>query len=157
MLLPAGARAQASSDADFLKTASQSDFTEITFSQLAETNATNPKVKMFAEKMVSDHTMLESNMKPFADKLGVQPVTTMDPDHQAKYDQLKTLTGADFDKTYMADMDKDHHVALTLFQGEESSTTDPAMKKTVMKGEKVVAQHTAMADKLSTAVGTPAM
>lgn len=142
--------AQASSaDADkqFLTTASQSDFTEIKFSQLAADKASNAKVKAYATKMISDHTLLETEMKPFADKWGVTPVTTLDADHQAKFDALSSMSGMDFDKTYMTAMDADHHKALDLFKAEETTTTDKDFKKTVAKGEKVVAQHTTMADK----------
>ncbi len=147
------------SDADkqFITTASQSDYTEIKFSQLAEQKANNSRVKAYAQKMITDHTKLEAEMKPFADQAGITPVTTLDSDHQAKYDALSSMSGIDFDKQYMTDMDADHHKALDLFKAEESSTTDPAFKKTVAKGEKVVAQHTEMADKAVTMMGgTPA-
>ena len=142
--------AQASStdgDKQFIMNASQSDFTEMKFSQLATEKATNPRVKAYAQKMITDHTKLEADMKPFADKMGVTPVTTLDADHQAKYDALSAMSGMDFDKTYMTGMDEDHHKALDAFKAEESATTDPAFKKTVASGEKVVAQHTMMADR----------
>ncbi len=160
--LMGGARlvAQASSadqDKQFIMTASQSDYTEIKFSQLATEKATNPKVKAYAKKMIADHTKLEAEMKPFADKWGVTPVTTLDSEHQTKYDALSAMSGTDFDKQYMTDMDADHHKALDAFKAEESTTTDPAFKKVVAKGEKVVAQHTEMADKAVTMMGgTPA-
>lgn len=133
-------------DKDFLMKASQSDFTEMKFSQLALQKATNPKVKAYAQKMIDDHTKLEAEMKPFADKLGVTPVTELDAEHQQKYDALNQMSGMDFDKTYMTGMAQDHHVALDLFKSEEKSASDPSMKPVVAKGEKVVAMHTKMAD-----------
>ena len=152
--------AQASSadtDKQFITTASQSDYTEMKFSQLAADKATNPRVKAYANKMISAHTLLEAKMKPFADELGVTPVTTLDADHQTKYDALAAMSGADFDKTYMTDMDADHHVALDAFKAEVAATTDPALKATVSKGESVVAQHTTMADRAVKMMGgTPA-
>ena len=39
------------------------------------------------------------------------------------------------------------------FKAEESATTDKDFKKSVSKGEKVVAQHTMMADKAVTMMG----
>ena len=63
------------------------------------------------------------------------------------------MSGADFDKQYMTDMSADHHKALDLFKQEESSTQNAAMKPVVAKGEKVVAQHTMMADKMATKLG----
>lgn len=133
-------------DKQFLMKASQSDFTEIKFSQLAVQKATNPRVKAYAQKMVDDHTKLEAQMKPFADKWGVTPVTELDAEHQQKYDALNQMSGMDFDKTYMTGMAQDHHVALDLFQQEQKSTTDGAFKSAVSRGEKVVAMHTKMAD-----------
>lgn len=140
-------------DKQFVMTAAQSDYNEIHLSQLAVQKATDPKVKAFAQKMVTDHTTLEQEMKPFAQQLGVTPPTSFDSQHQQIYDQLNQLSGKDFDKQYMSAMDTDHHTALTLFQTELSSTQNTAMKPTLKKGEKVVAEHTKMADKLSGQLG----
>ena len=140
-------------DKQFLMTASQGDLTEITLSKLALTKATDPQVKAYAQKMITDHQKLEAQMKPFADGMGVTPATALSPEHQQLLDQLQGLSGADFDKQYMSDMDSDHHTALDAFKTEESTTTDAQLKPAVVKGEKVVAQHTAMADKLSKKLG----
>ena len=144
-------------DKTFVQTAALSDYTEITFSQLATQKATNPKVKAYAQKMITDHQTLEAKMKPEADKLGVTPPTALDSDHQQKYDALNGMSGADFDKTYMQAMDTDHHKALDAFKQEASTTQDAQLKPIVKQGEKVVAQHTTMADKMVTSMGgTPA-
>ena len=156
----AGAQATsptADADKTFVQNAALSDYTEITFSQLAVTKATNPKVKAYAQKMITDHQALEAKMKPEADKLGVTPPTALDSTHQQLYDQLNQASGADFDKQYMTAMDQDHHKALDLFKQEESTTQDKELKPIVKGGEKVVAQHTTMADKMVTGMGgTPA-
>lgn len=145
-----GAKAEITDqDKTFLSTASQSDFNEIKLSQLAETKATDPKVKKFAEEMVTDHTALEAKMKPYADAWGLTPATSLDADHQAEYDKLNGLSGADFDKEYMSAMDMDHTKALDVFNMEVSSTTDAKFKKSVEGGQKVVAKHKMMADKIS--------
>ena len=152
----AGAKAQGTDqDKQFLMTASQGDYTEITFSKLALSKSNNPQVKSYAQQMITDHNKLEDSMKPFANQMGIQPVMTLDPMHQQKYDQLSSLSGADFDKQYMSDMDTDHHSTLDAFKAELSSTSDAQIKPTVKKGEKVVAQHTQMADKLSAQLGNP--
>ncbi len=161
-LVGSGAAAYAQSstqDADktFLTAAAQSDFTEIKFSQLALDKATNPRVKTYAQKMITDHNQLEAEMKPFVDKWNLTPPTALDSDHQSKYDALNGMSGADFDKQYMTDMDADHHTSLDLFKQEQSTTADPAFKAKVSKGEKVVAQHTMMADRAVKMMGgTPA-
>ena len=143
----------ADQDKQFLMTASQSDYTEMTFSKLAEQKSTNASVKAYAQKMITDHTKLEADMKPFADQMGVTPVTTLDATHQQLYDQMSSLSGTDFDKAYMSAMDTDHHASLDAFKAEEASTTNASLKPVVKKGEKVVAQHTEMADKMSKRMG----
>ena len=140
-------------DKQFIMTASQSDLTEITLSKMALTKSTNPQVKKYAEKMITDHTKLDSEMKPFADQMGVPPATTLTPEHQQLADQLQPLSGADFDKQYMTDMDTSHHATLDAFNKELSTTQNAQLKPTVQKGQKVVAMHTAMADKLSQKLG----
>ena len=135
-------------DKQFLMTASQGDYTEITFSKLALDKSTNPQVKAYAQKMIDDHTKLETEMKPFADKMGVTPATSLDQMHQQLYDQLSQQSGVDFDKGYMNGMDKDHHQTLDAFKTEISSTQNAEMKPTLKKGEKVVAEHTKMADSM---------
>ncbi len=153
----AAAKAQgADQDKQFLMTASQGDYTEMTFSKLALQKATNPRVKEYAQKMITDHTKLDEQMKPFADQMGVAPVTSLDSMHQQKYDQLSSLSGADFDKQYMSDMDTDHHTTLDAFKAEEGSTQNAQLKATVAGGEKVVAQHTKMADRMTAKMGAPA-
>ena len=50
-------------------------------------------------------------------------------------------------------MDMDHHATLDAFKQEESSTTNTQLKASVAKGERVVAQHTAMADRITKKMG----
>lgn len=149
-MLSVAAKAQMTdADKTFISTAAQSDINEIKLSQLAQSKASSAKVKSFAAKMVSDHQTLEMKMKPFADQAGVTPPADLDAEHQAIYDKLNGLSGADFDKEYMTAMAADHHKALDLFTAEESAATDSKFKKTVAQGRTVVAMHTKMADGMS--------
>ena len=150
------AKAQTDQDKQFLTMASQSDFNEITFSQLALQKSTNPKVKAFAQRMITDHTRLEQEMKPFAVKWGLTPASSLGPDHQELYNQLQGLSGSEFDKQYMTDMTQDHVKAVEMFQSEVGSTQLPKFKAAVEKGEKVVEHHLEMAKKIDGEMGVPA-
>src|ERR1700753_3841077 len=74
--------AQSDDDKKFLAMAAQSDVNEIKLSQLAEEKASNPAVKAFAQKMVTEHTKMSASMKPFAQAWGITAPTDMDSDHQ---------------------------------------------------------------------------
>ena len=140
-------------DKQFIATAAQGDLTEITLSKLALTKTSNPQVRSYAQKMITDHTKMEAQMKPFASQMGVPPPTALNAEHQQALDQLQGLSGASFDKQYVMDMDTDHHATLDVFKTELSTTQDARSKPMVAKGEKVVAEHTMMADKLSKKLG----
>lgn len=150
MAITVSARAEVTDqDKQFLTKASQGNLDEIKLSELAVTKASNPQVKAFARKMVADHKALGMKMKPFADAWALTPPSGLDSDHQAIYDKLSGLSGADFDKEYMNAMEKDHHETLDLFNEEAKTTTDMKFKTAVMHGQSVVAAHTHMADDLS--------
>jgi putative membrane protein len=144
------ATAQGPSDQDkqFLTTASQSNVDEIKLSELAEHKATNPQVKAFARKMVTDHEALGRKMKPFATAWGLTPPTTLDSDHQQEYDKLNGLSGHDFDKEYMDCMVKDHDQAYDLFNKEVNDTQDAKFKTAVEHGKSVIAAHKNLAHDL---------
>jgi putative membrane protein len=85
-LIPNKARAQSDDDKKFLAMAAQSDKNEIALSKLAEQKATNPAVKAFAEKMITEHTQMTASMKPFVDAWGLTSPTGPDADHQKELD-----------------------------------------------------------------------
>ena len=144
-LLPLAAHAADDDDKKFLANAAQSDQDEIALSQLADQKATNPAVKAFAEKMVTEHTKMSASMKPFADSWGLTAPTGPDPDHQKELDKLNGLSGADFDKEYMSDMVSDHTKALSAFTTEAKDTKDVKFRTAVLKGKTIVAAHKNMA------------
>jgi putative membrane protein len=145
MMLPSKARAADDNDKKFLATAAQADVNEIKLSELAKDKATNPDVKAFAAKMVTEHKAMSASMKPFADEWGLTPPDGPDADHQKEWDKLNGMSGADFDKEYMDQMVSDHAKALDLFTSEAKDSKDAKFKAAVIKGKTHVAAHKNMA------------
>ncbi|MBB6143163.1 putative membrane protein [Silvibacterium bohemicum] len=139
------ARAASDDDKKFLATAAQSDQNEIALSKVAIEKATNPAVKSFAEKMVTEHTKMTASMKPFADSWGLTSPDGPDADHQKELDKLNGLSGADFDKEYIDQMVTDHAKALSAFTTEAKDTKDAKFRAAVLKGKTMVAAHKNMA------------
>jgi len=140
------AKAQATDqDKQFLTNASQGNYDEIELAKLAEQKATNPAVKSFARRMVTDHTKLGVKMKPFATEWGLSAPTGLSSDAQKASDKLNGLSGNDFDKQYMDDMVSDHSKVLDDFTKEVKDTHDAKFKAAVEQGKSVVAAHKNMA------------
>jgi putative membrane protein len=145
MLIPNKAKAQSDDDKKFLAMAAQGDQNEIALSELAEEKATNPAVKAFAEKMVTEHTKMTEGMKPFAEQWGLTPPMGPDADHQKEIDKLNGLSGKDFDKEYIDQMVTDHAKALDAFTEEAKDTKEVNFRATVLKDKTMVAAHKNMA------------
>ena len=145
MLVTSSAKAQDDSDKKFLATAAQGDQNEIALSKLAEQKATNPDVKAFAEKMVTEHTQLDESMQPFVQQWGLTAPTGPDADHQKEWDKLNGLSGEAFDKEYMKAMVSDHAKAYRAFSTEVKDTKDTQFQAAVIKGKAEVAAHKNMA------------
>jgi putative membrane protein len=152
-LLLAGGAVQAqdttSSDKTFVKKAMEGSLAEVNFAKLALQKSQDKNVREFATKMIHDHEMLISEMKPLAKQLGVKVPTGPPLSDHAKYMELKMKSGTDFDRAYVEAMVKDHHDDLSAFLDEQSKTSDPQLKATVQKGESVIRQHTEMIDKIA--------
>jgi putative membrane protein len=142
---PLRAKAATDDDKKFLSMAAQSDQNEIALSKVAGEKATNPAVKAFAEKMVTEHTKMSESMKPFADSWGLTAPMGPDADHQSEIEKLNGLSGADFDKEYMDQMVSDHSKALSAFTTEAKDTKDVKFRAAVIKGKTAVAAHKNMA------------
>ena len=138
-----------SSDKTFVKNAMEGSLAEVNYAKLALQKSQDKNVREFATKMIHDHEMLISDMKPLAKQIGVKVPSGPPLSDHAKYMELKTKSGTDFDRAYVEAMVKDHHDDLTAFLDEESKTSNPDLKAAVQKGEGVIREHTEMIDKIA--------
>src|SRR4051794_5483653 len=93
-----------SADTGFALKAAQGGLAEVKMGQLAQEKASNPDVKAFGQQMVDDHTKANDELKTLAQGQSMNLPADVDAKHQAKYDKLSKLSGADFDKAYVKDM-----------------------------------------------------
>ena len=143
-------------DRMFLQEATEGSNAEIQLGQLASRLGSTEDVRQFGLKMVTDHGQLNESLKVAAKAMGVRLPAGISKVDQAELDKLNGLTGAAFDKEYLAYMVKDHHEDLRSFHLEAATTQDAGLKETVMKGERVIAEHARMVGKLAAANGATA-
>jgi putative membrane protein len=149
----------AAQDKMFLAKSAEGSMAEIEMSKVALKKSKNDDVKAYAQKMIDDHTKLMSDMKPFADQMGVMPPTKLNKEHQQEAQRLASFTGDKFDKEYITAMVADHHKDLGEFKAEEGTTSNAELKTAVSQGEQVIQQHTMMIDQMAQQKGiaTPPM
>jgi putative membrane protein len=129
------------SDKDFMKKAAEGDLAEVELGSLAEKKANNPDVKKFAERMVTDHTKANDELKEVASSKGMTLPHRLSVKDEAAKQKLSALSGDQFDKAYMSDMLKDHMKDVGDFQRECSTASDPAVKHFAMQTLPTLRDH----------------
>lgn len=137
------------SDKTFIKKAAEGGIAEVQLGKLAAEKATNPDVKQFGQRMVDDHAKANDQLKQVAEKDDVRL-----PDHPsaaelAQKDRLEKLSGAQFDKAYMADMLKDHRQDVAEFRTEAKSAHDPDLKSFVEQTLPTLEDHLKTAESVA--------
>ena len=113
-----------SSSAAFLKSAAEGGQQEVTLATTAESKAANPQVKALAETIRKDHESANAELKTLAEKKNVTLPMTPSTADKATSNRLEKLSGAAFDKAYVAEMVKDHRTDIAEFQKHEKDS-DP--------------------------------
>ena len=140
-------------DNSFAKDAAEGGMAEVKMGQLAQTNAMNAKVKMFGERMVTDHTKMGDELKGVASRKNITLPSDISSKQQSTYKTLSAKTGADFDKAYISDMVKDHEEDIAAFQKEANSGTDEDLKAFASKALPTLQEHLKMAQDIARELG----
>jgi len=116
------------SDGDFVVNAADGGMTEVAASQLAQSSATDERVKNFANMMVQDHTKAGDQLKKLAAAKSLTLPSAPSDKHQKAVDDLGKKKGADFDKAYVKMMLSDHKDAVDMFKKEADKAKDADLK-----------------------------
>jgi putative membrane protein len=131
----------ATSDTDFVEDAAIGGMSEVELGKLAATKAASADVKNFGQMMVTDHTKANDELKALATKKGWKLPTEVDSSHKSTADDLKSRTGADFDKEYVEEMVDDHETDVKAFEDKAKNATDPDLKAFAEKTLPVLRKH----------------
>ena len=135
-------------DGQILAYATAANKGEIAQGKLAETKATNAKVKAFGRLMVSDHTAMLNEGRSFEKKNNITADSTKNEviDLQKNaLDEMKDLQtkpkGKDWDKDFIDKEIDGHKAVLDKLQQAQNSTTNPQLKDMLTKATAKVQEH----------------
>jgi len=123
---PAAASAAplAGADKNFVLEAANGGLAEVELAKLAQERGQSQSVKQFAQKMIDDHGKANTELSQLAAKKSVTLPAEPAAKQKAIKEKLAKLSGADFDKQYMAQMCKDHESTVALFKKESKQGKD---------------------------------
>ncbi len=133
-------------DSSFVTKAAVGGLAEVKLGQLAILKASNGDVKSFGQQMADDHGKANVELKDLAAKKGFTLPTDVDAKHQATYDRLSKLSGAEFDRAYMQEMVADHNEDVSEFRREANSGSDADVKAWAAKTLPTLEHHLQMAE-----------
>jgi len=136
-----GGIAVTAEDAKFATDAANGGLAEVALGKLAQTKATNPQVKNFADMMVTDHSKANDELAAIAKAKNITLPAAPDADHQKKLDDLSKLSGKDFDKAYVDAMVDGHKKTLDLMNMAAKDCKDSELKAFATKTAPVVQTH----------------
>jgi len=101
---------------EFADTAAKSDAFEIASAKLAKEKAASADIKSFAAMMIEDHTASTAKIKKAAGEASpkITPDPTLTDSQNGKLDDLRKLSGGEFDKEYASQQVDAHQSALSL-------------------------------------------
>jgi len=140
------------SDQTFAIKAAEGGLAEVKLGTLAKEKAESADVKNFGQQMVDDHSKANDELKPILTSKGISVPETLDAKHQATYDRLSKLSGAEFDRAYMKDMLADHKTDVSEFRKESEKGSDPDLKGFAAKTLPTLEHHLSMAQTTEAAV-----
>jgi len=145
-----------SADQKALKDMAMADMAEVETGKLAVSKAQSPEVKAFGQQMIDDHGQALAKVQALAQARGVTLPTELDSKHKAMSAKLEKLSGAEFDKAYMAGVGvKDHKDTHDKLVSNSKKIKDPEVKALGDQHMPVVEQHLKAAQQMaSTKSGT---
>ena len=143
---PASAAVSAQ-DVAFVQAAAQGGMTEVAAGTLAEQRSTNSHVKMFATKMVADHTKANAKLASIAKMKGVMLPSSIGAANMKMKGALESVHGTAFDTTYMQGQKAGHMKMETVMKSEIANGTDADLVSFAKMTLPTVEAHLALADK----------
>lgn len=142
--------------ANFVALAGASGLFEVESSRLALDQSRHDQVRTFAQHMVTDHTQANQQLAALARQQGIAVPATPSPSQQGMMDQMKSLTGSDFDRQYMQAQVLGHQETVQLYDAASRSTTQGMEPFRAFAAEKlpILQQHLQMAQSIA-GTGTP--
>jgi putative membrane protein len=152
---PRAEKAQAAhgADATFVKKAADGGMAEVKIAQLAKEKAEHADVKAFAEKLERDHTQANTELKTLASSKQITLPDAPSKAHQALYDKLAKLAGAEFDRAFVAAMLDDHQKDVREFSKVAAGSGDADVKAFAGKTLPTLKEHLQQVQTLSKSVG----
>jgi putative membrane protein len=138
-------------DAAFVKKAAEGGMHEVAIAKLAQEKAEHADVKSFAAKLVTDHSQANTDLKSLAAQKNLTLAEAKG--HGPVYAKLEKLSGAAFDRAFVAAMVDDHQKDVRAFEKVAKGSGDADVKAFAAKTLPTLKDHLTQVQDLSKTIG----
>jgi putative membrane protein len=138
-----------SHDQKFVEDVSQDNLAEIKMAQLATDKSQRDDVKQFGQKLVQDHMKAGHELTQLAQQKGLMLSQDLEKQHAKMMDHMSAMSGADFDRTFLRHMVRDHEKNVKKFEKASAKADDADLKAFADKTLPALREHLSMARNLS--------
>jgi putative membrane protein len=139
-------------DQAFANEAAQGGLAEVDMGNMAASKATNADVKSFGNRMVTDHTKLNDELKQLASTKGITLPSDVSDAEKQDMDAMSAKSGKDFDKSYIDDMVQDHEKDVAAFEKASKDLKDADLKTWATNSLPTLKEHLKLAKEAQTKV-----
>jgi putative membrane protein len=151
---PAAAQPSPMSTRDFISAAQGSDQFEILAADTAIAQTHDPRVRAFAQRMITDHTATTKALREAAVTSGAPlPRKALTETGEKFLAQIQGDRGPDFDRAYAKTQVLAHQEALAVEQTYARTGSNPAIRAAARAAVPIIAEHLQMAEQLKSEVG----
>lgn len=136
-------------DKEFVANAGAGGLAEVQMGDLAVQRATSADVKAFGQRMVTDHSAANDELRQLATAKGLALPTEPRTGAKAALDHLSSLSGAEFDQAYMQHMMEDHDQDVAEFEKASTGALDADIKAWAAKTLPTLREHLKLAKDVS--------
>ncbi len=144
---------QNSADRTFMSTAAEANLAEIDTAKLVGQKSTDPAVKDFANRMVTDHTQSSQSLASLAEVSAIKLPTEPGLMERNQKSELQKLSGVRLDDAYLRDELQGHKEAIAAFENEIENGQNQEVKNYAVKTLPTLQDHIRIAEDIAGKLG----
>lgn len=144
---------QNSADRTFMSSAAEANLAEIDTAKMVGQKSTDPAVKDFANRMVTDHTQASRGLASLAEVSAIKLPTEPGVMERNQKNELQKLSGAKLDDAYLRDELQGHKEAIAAFENEIENGQNQEVKNYAVKTLPTLQDHIRIAEDVAGKLG----
>jgi len=141
-----------SSDRKFIEKAAMDGMAEVELGRIAASRAQNDQVRQFGQRMVTDNSKANDELKQLTSSKGIDLPSSVDRKHRKELDEMQKKDASKFDHEYMEQMVKEHKKDVSEFEKQSKKAKDSDVQGFASKTLPTLKEHLALAQQVESAV-----